>query len=291
MKQQPEQPEDEKFSDNPEENLRLENDFLKMKMMAESGALFGGEGDLPADIENQFLKNIIEFEQANSNSNPQKIYELIGKPEFADEENLSESEFIMEFERLQNLLKNNSIHVDFIKERDDRFKYKFITTELFDHESIFIPVQEMTVNFIYEEFHPDHEQEIKDTTDRFFNDFFNRELSIDTAYLNNEHILPDGKVISKQQVINKFQSMYEAVPGFENTSFIIDDAQFELKENESRISGMGFSEGTVTYDLLFEDGDRKKVHGPFKIYFSREWERWGICFFYLAGFNMHKGSQ
>ena len=56
-------PEEEKFSDDPEENLRMQNDFLKMKMMAESGAFFGGEGGLPADIENQFLKNIMEFEK------------------------------------------------------------------------------------------------------------------------------------------------------------------------------------------------------------------------------------
>lgn len=49
-------PEEEKFSYDPEENLCMQNDFLKMKMMAESGAWFGGEGGLPPDIENQFLK-------------------------------------------------------------------------------------------------------------------------------------------------------------------------------------------------------------------------------------------
>lgn len=31
---------EEKFSDDPGENLRMQNDFLKMKMMAESGSLF-----------------------------------------------------------------------------------------------------------------------------------------------------------------------------------------------------------------------------------------------------------
>ncbi|HEY5368676.1 MAG TPA: hypothetical protein VIJ75_06765 [Hanamia sp.] len=57
-------PEEEKFSDDPEENLRLQNDFLEMKMMAESGAWFGGEGGLPPEIENQFLKNVMEFEKS-----------------------------------------------------------------------------------------------------------------------------------------------------------------------------------------------------------------------------------
>ena len=72
MSNQNESPEDEKFSDDPEENLRMQNDYLKMKMMAESGAIIGGRGDLPADIENEFLKNILEFEKLNSISTPKK---------------------------------------------------------------------------------------------------------------------------------------------------------------------------------------------------------------------------
>jgi hypothetical protein len=55
MEQDEELPQDEKFSENPEENLRMQNDFLKMKMMAELGAFFGGESNLPSDVENQFL--------------------------------------------------------------------------------------------------------------------------------------------------------------------------------------------------------------------------------------------
>lgn len=79
MNQEPELPEDEKFSDDPEENLRLENDFLKMKMMAESGGFFGGNKDLdlPPEIENQFLKNVIEFEKAYAKAKSQKIVDLL----------------------------------------------------------------------------------------------------------------------------------------------------------------------------------------------------------------------
>ena len=65
-------PEEEKFSDDPEENLRMQNDFLKMKMMAESGAIFGGVEGLPPEIENQFLNNILEFEKQNSTSTQKK---------------------------------------------------------------------------------------------------------------------------------------------------------------------------------------------------------------------------
>ena len=88
-------------------------------------------------------------------------------------------------------------------------------------------------------------------------------------------------------MINRFQSMYEAIPQFENTSFLIENQDFELNETESGLAGMGFTEGTIHYDLVFTDGERKEINGPFKIYFSREWDYWYIYFFYLAGFNLY----
>src|SRR5258705_3000357 len=114
---QNELPEEEKFSDDPEENLRMQNDFLKMKMMAESGAFFGGEGGLPADIENQFLKNIVEFEKANANAKPITIFDILGKPDFEDEKNLDEEKFGIQFSKLQKLLKKYSMNVEFGRAR------------------------------------------------------------------------------------------------------------------------------------------------------------------------------
>ena len=283
---QSELPEEEKFSDDPEENLRMQNDFLKMKMMAESGAFFGGEGGLPADIENQFLKNIMEFEKANANSKPVTIFDILGKPNFEDEKNLGEEKFRIQFSKLQKLLKKYSMNVEFERERDNRFKYNFITKELFGHQTAFMPVKGMSTYFSYEEFHPDHELEITGKTNQFLNDFFERNLDADTYYINNELIEPDGNILPKEQLIKRFQSLYEVAREFENTSFNIENIQFELKDGENETS-MGFSEGAIKYDMIFRDGNRHKIRGPFKIYFAREWDVWSICFFYLAGYNLH----
>ena len=291
MSNQDQLPEEEKFSDDPEEDLRMQNDFLKMKMMAESGAIFGGEGGVPADIENQFLKNIMEFEKANANVKATSIYHLLGKPKFEDEKNLDKEKFKIEFMRLQKLLKDFSMNVEFSRERDDRFKYNFITNELFDHDTTFMPVKGMSTSFHYEEFHPDHELEIRDHTNQFLNDFFDRSLDSDTYYINNPIIEPDGKLVPREELIKRFLSMYEAVPEFENTSYIIENQDFELEKLDGEETGMGFSEGTINYDLLFHDGERKKINGPFKIYFSRKWDCWSICFFYLAGFNVHPSKE
>lgn len=279
-------PEEEKFSDDPEENFRMQNDFLKMKMMAESGAWFGGEGGLPPDIENQFLKNVMEFEKVNADAKSQTIYDLLDKPDFEDEKNLDDEKFEAEFSRLNRLLEDHGMDVGFRRERDDRFKYNFITKELFKHETSFVPVKGMITGFLYEEFHPDHELDITNLTDRFLNDFFERNLDVDTYYINKQIIHPDGKLIPREDIIKRFLSMYEAIPEFENTSFIIENQDFELQEKDDIQTGMGFSEGTILYDAIFRDGERKKINGPFKIYFSLEWDCWTICFFYLAGYNL-----
>ena len=279
---------EEKFSDDPEENLRMQNDFLKMKMMAESGAFFGGSGDLPSDLENLFLKNVLEFEKANVEGNGKTIYDLLNKPAFEDEKSLGEKNFNNEFSRLEDLLKNNNIHVEFTRPRSNRFKYDFITKELFNHTDSFIPVKGMTTNFLYEEFHPDHELEIRDVTDTFLNDFLERRLDENVHYINNQFLEPDGNIVSLENLLKRFQSLYEAVPAFENTSFTIEKIEFELNDSEEQITGMGISKGIINYGLVFHDGERKEIHGPFKIYFSRERDCWSICFFYLAGFNLHK---
>ena len=279
-------PEDDKFSDDPEENLRMQNDFLKMKMMAESGAFFGGEGGLPPDIENQFLKNIMEFENANLDAKSFTVFDLLDKPGFEDEKDLNDERFETEYSRLIRLLQDHSIDVSFSRERDDRFKYNFITKELFEHQTTFMPVKGMVTGFLYEEFHPDHELDITNLTNRFLDDFFERSLDVDTYYINEQIIHPDGKLIPREEIIKRFLSMYEAIPEFENTSFVIENQDFKLQQKDDAETGMGFSEGTIQYDAIFRDGERKKINGPFKIYFALEWDCWTICFFYLAGYNI-----
>lgn len=282
---------EEQFSDDPEEQMRLQNDFLKMKMMAENGAIFGGNtGDLPPEIENEFLKNVMAFEAANADpdAKPKTVREILGNPVFDEEQSLDDEKFEVECTRLNQLMEVNSLAVGFIAPRSDRFKYNFITKELFDKEIFFVPVKGMTTNFTYEEFHPDHEMDIRDLTERFLNDFVGKKLDEDTYYIDEDFMAPDGKVLSKPELMKRFHMMYEADIETGEDFYNIENIQFDLKETEEEDIGMGFSEGEIKYEIIFQNGERKEIHGPFKIYFGLKWDCWSIFFFYLAGFNMHK---
>ena len=280
--------EEEKFSDDPEENLRMQNDFLKMKMMAQSGAIFGGDGTLPPEIENEFLKNVLEFEAMNATQDSQTIGKILGSPVFEAQEKYDDEKLDQEFSRLNKLLEAHCINVDFIAPQTNRFKYDFITKEFFDHETFFVPVKGMISHFVYEEFHPDHASDIKEISVRFLNDFLEKKLDDDSVYLAEEIIEPYGTIVPRDEMIKRFLALYEATNEIENFSYHINDVNFELKEDEEPVSGMGFSEGEINYSLVFKSGEVKNINGPFKIYLIREWSSWVVYFFYLAGFNLHK---
>ena len=288
MQNNNELPEEKNLSDNPQENMRMQNELLKIKMMLESGAVFCGGEDVPPEIENQFLNNILEFEKINSSSNSKKVKDILGKPTFAAEESLDDEKFKKAFTDLNNHLKEHLIQVDFSRERTDRFKYNFITGELFDYKLSFLPAPGMTTYFSYEEFYPDHEMDIKETTSKFLNDFLEIKLDADAYFIENQISEPDGKIVSKEEYMKRIEIMYEATSSFENYSFDIENTNFEIKENNKEIKGMGFSEGNIKYDIVFKNGERKIIDGPFKIYFMLTWEVWSVFFFYLAGFNINK---
>ena len=63
------------------EEMQFENELLKLKASAEFGAAIHSEGTAPPEIENQFLKNVFEFERAWKDMKTVKVFDFIGKPE------------------------------------------------------------------------------------------------------------------------------------------------------------------------------------------------------------------
>jgi len=80
----------EKFSDDPQENFRIENEILKIKLKAQYGDAFFMQSNesMPPEMENQFLKNIIAFEDAHANAELTTVYESIGRPAYKPAEEL-----------------------------------------------------------------------------------------------------------------------------------------------------------------------------------------------------------
>ncbi len=276
---------DELFSDDPQENLRIENDFLKLKLKAQFGDGFfmDSSADLPPEIENQFLKNMMAFEDAHANAEYTTVYERIGKPDYKPAVDLNASEITAELQRITDIMGEHNIGLNICDgPYADEVIYKFLTEELFAHEIEKTPVAGMACNFIYEEFHPNDKVDIGKNAHDFFRHWFTRdfdEFSSELAYL---FITPDGRQLERPVFIEKIKPFFEAFIEFKNDGYNIDEIKFQLQDKGR---GIGHIEGMLKYDAVMENGEIIHYEGPYKLYMSREDKWWSIFYFVMPGFE------
>jgi len=150
----------DKFSHlNEDEYLKAENDFLKMKLMLEHGAHFGGgeNNELPAGIENEFLNNMMAFEKQCEERKRIKVYDKIGGPQhFKPVGEIPDNEMDNAWEELLSYLNRYNIDLGACSPNiSNKELYRFTIEELFEHEMDDMSLPGWTTNFIYDEFHPD----------------------------------------------------------------------------------------------------------------------------------------
>lgn len=274
---------EEKFSDNPEKNLRIENEILKLKMQAESKAVFGESGDISPQIENEFLLHVQQFEEAWKDVKYLKVHDLIGNSDFKKSEELSDSEVKEGLKKILKLLNEHDINLDVLGEYEPRTIYSFITEELFEHETDDLQLPGMSKNFIYEEFHPNHKMSIEESAKNFVNHWFEKSFDEYSWELKDLFVLNDGIVINKEKVLKKINDVFESFTSFSNCQFIIAETSFQWNEEEKK--GLGHAEGGVQYDAMMENGETIHFEGTFKLYMSNEDYCWSIFYFVFPGFQ------
>jgi hypothetical protein len=276
---------EEKFSDDPQEHFRIENEILKIKLKAQYGDAFfmQSEDSLSPELENQFLKNIIAFEDANTTAALTTVYERIEKPQYKSAEELNDIQIAAELKRIMALLEQHSIGLDICDgPYPDRTIYTFITEELFAHEIDMTPVFGMGYNFIYEEFHPNDRAEIEKNTHQFLQHWFKREFNKYCTELGYHLITADGKQMTRQELLDKLQPFFESFTAFNNDGYNVDDIKFELHDADA---GMGHAEGMLKYDAVMENGEIVHYEGPYKLYMQRQDKWWTIFYFVMPGFS------
>ena len=260
----------------------MENELLKLKLQAQFGAKLGEGETLPPEIENEFLKNVFAFEQNLGDYTPIKVVELLGSPDFKKAAELDEASLKIEYDRLIELLNEKSMAVDFIRPRNDRFMYQFITEELFDHETD-NSMPGMTMHFIYEEFHADHDLDIRSRTDDFLRDWFRKEFNEFSSELGYQFILPNGQTLTREEMLTKIQNLFDCYTSFTNCQVAMREVKFQWYDETQ--TGMGHAEGGVRYDAVLESGETAHFEGPFKLYLSNEDGWWSVCYFVFPGFE------
>ena len=273
----------ENFSEDPVENLRIENEILKLKMQAERDAIFGGNmEDLSPEVEAEFLKNAQLFEESFDNAKEITIYECIGSPSYKNSDELKPEDVKPEIERIMELLHSKNIILEVLGQYDLSVIYKFITEELFREKIREVNFPGYLHSFVYEEFYPNHGIDIGNTAQVFLNHWFEKEFNESNTEFATQIITAEGKMFSKQEVIAKLYNCQNSYHRFSNIKFKGSDTGFEWDDEEKR--GIGHAEGMFSYDAEIENGEIIHIEGPFKLYMSNDDGNWRIFYFVFPGF-------
>ena len=242
----------------PELSIEEEIEFKKMKLSLEQDVVFRNENpNIPPEIENQFLDYVIDFEEQFANAKQMTVFEKLGKPTFKVCETLTDDEVDFELEHLFDLMVQHNLALDVIceYENQNRLIYSFITKELFYEEINDIQIPGMITNFIYEEFHPNEAQDIKDACLDFVNMFLNKKSDFYKKY-HFEDVTNHLEVNAFRKLFKKFKILYY---NFENHTVTDDQAvatfsiEFsgKMKHSNEKINFKGVGEITLVHQYGF----------------------------------------
>ncbi len=276
-----------KFSNDYDENIEMQNNFLLMKIMLESDVTISSSHPQTPEMRNNFLKFVIKNKLHLTFLN--KVTDLLGNPVFADEQQLDEGAFKLEYKRLKNLLYSHSIKVEFDKKLNDRLKYNFITKELFEFETDQNP--ELPMKFSYEFFHRDFENEVREAADFFMTDFFENELQKEGNYGIDIFACPKTFGVTEEKFLKQIDSVYPLFYQISDSSFTIEKIETDTKLVKSNFEGTAYCEGNLVYTVQYADGDVRRITGRFKIYFSLQYIGFLLSYYEIAGLNLEGESS
>lgn len=276
---------DEPLHDDPVQHLRIENEILAMKIRAEYGGTFHAGSGLPPEIENRFLKNVLEFEQRISTAKPVKVYDSIGKPDYIKADALRPEQAEQELARIEKLLAAHGIAVDFIRPRDALFRYRFITEEFFQMETWDVHLPGLMKCYVYEEFHPDHEITLRNHTATIVSAWLNRSLSAMKYHLCKNFMVPDGGLYPREKALARLQQALDQYAAFEHTQYSIDGILIFPRPGKLPVKALAHVDGTMKFVAVLKNGSRKTINGPFRVYYACEQDRWECFFIYVPGFT------
>lgn len=263
---------------NESEHLNLENELLLMKLKAE----FGGEhfmaDDLPPDVTNHFLQSVYDFEKAYvENTDQITVFEKISSPYVIPADLLNDDGIAHELNRLTNLLAEKNIMLDCIYEVNPRILYRFLSEELMQQEVDKTTIEGFFLHFIYEEFYPNVQEDIKSHLKEFIMELMNRSIREEWNILSNQFFLPGSNTeISAHDAYNRIIDSLSEFKELDLLALDIDDMHAVDKNYELYFS--------VRYNVICMNNEPMRIEGQGHALFMQDQHaHWTLAKFSMPG--------
>ena len=209
--------------------------------------LIAGSGNIPEEIENAFVKNVVAFELQAQMKKMCTIFEFIGKPAFIPFQDVAPDDLFENLEQLYDTMEIHGIYLNTCDNYPDDVIYKFITEEFFQHEIKDIRVPGSMLLFEYESFHPNIPFQLGRVTEDLITCFFNS---------NGMNYTPDIHLENEVYINTKKYSKEDFVLFLKNYMEFHDAVElqdYEIK-NTTVEETIGRVEASVKVCLAFNDG-------------------------------------
>jgi len=113
----------------------IENTTLETEIKLRGGKMWKSE-DVDPDLDNEFMKNVIAFE--NADKEPQVPMRSLFPTDykFPPAETMTDDEINLKLNEIQDILSNHNIEFGFAEELPDKVLYKYLTEEYIKNETI-----------------------------------------------------------------------------------------------------------------------------------------------------------
>lgn len=187
-------------------DIREENEFKKIKLALEHGLDLSSshtDADLPPEVEGEFLDHIQQWEEQFAQRKTISVYDRAERPAFRPVAEIADEEIGQELDRIMDILSEHSISLGTLCDVEDRELYRFVTEQLFMQEINDIRIPGMMTSFIYEDFCPNHEYDIKNRCTEIMEHITDKRKSDMEPWGLDDEIWLGEKLLSKIELNKK----------------------------------------------------------------------------------------
>lgn len=223
-------------------NKKIDIELRKKELKKKYGVSFGQSENLSPELENEWLNNIELFEQQFDKAEKTTVFEYIGRPAYRKADEIEPKKIRDALQNLMNDLNEHNMNLDTLCPVDDKELYRFITEELFFHEMDNMRVPGMMTCFIYEEFHPNAELDIRQAYDYFFRMTMRKMKNVggegyDLLYIDTENYTDlKGTKPGKERVVKSFNAFLDAFDYFKITANKIKNISINEDKTDARLT-------------------------------------------------------